>query len=155
MDQNLVQSYMTLFLSLIKDALEECENFQKNEEDISATEVVQKNIITMIDCYAVFAMAYSCGAACVTESKPMFSKFLQKLLLNQNDEVKAFKKVLPAFPDRGLVFDYMWDRDTLIWKPWMDTVEEQKIPNNASPLSLIIQTTDSVRWEGVGNKNNG
>ena len=130
MEQNLVQSFMVLFLSLIKDALEFSENFQKNADDVAASEVATKNIIMMIDCYAIFALTFSCGAACVTESKPLFSKFLQKLLNNQADGVKAFKKVNPPLPDRGLTFDYIWDRDTLSWRPWMETVEEQVLCGN-------------------------
>jgi len=148
LDQNLVQSFLLLYMSLIRDALEH-ENFVKNESNISATEIASKNIITMIDCYAIFAITFSCGAACTTESKPLFSKFLQKLLANQVDDAKAFKKVNPPLPDRGLVFDFMWDMDSLNWKGWMETVPDQQIPNTAQAHTLLIQTTDSVRYQHI------
>jgi hypothetical protein len=84
------------------------------KREVKAT--VSKNRITMIWCSAVWAVTFSCGACCTTESKPMFDKYLRKVLNNQVDGVSNFKKLMPMIPDKGAVYDFVFDAETLSWK---------------------------------------
>ena len=55
------------------------------------------------------------------------------------DDVRAFKKIHPPLPDqnRGSVFDFMWDKETLGWRPWMETVDEQTIDPKVVTVFLL------------------
>lgn len=48
-------------------------------------------------------------------------------------------RMLP--PDRGLVYDYLFDRETQRWVPWYDTIDKERlvIPPDAQVLSLLLK----------------
>lgn len=57
----------------------------------------------------------------------------------------------PSFPERGSVFDYSFDMGNVAWVPWMETVEQQVIPNSAVAEQITVQTVDNVRYRYILN----
>jgi dynein heavy chain len=107
-----------------------------------------KDIISGIDSYVVFCTIWAIGAVCETASRPNFGGQLRKQLLGQAGG-KAFKKLAPAFPERGGVFDYCFDLASTTWMPWMDTCEPQTIPGSAKVETITVQTMDNVRYRYI------
>eukprot|EP00930_Biecheleria_cincta_P034372 TRINITY_DN23765_c0_g1_i1.p1 TRINITY_DN23765_c0_g1~~TRINITY_DN23765_c0_g1_i1.p1 ORF type:complete len:4302 (-),score=866.21 TRINITY_DN23765_c0_g1_i1:110-13015(-) len=141
-EQNLVQAFLSLLITHLQQGYK-AENMARETAD-------PKAIIAMCDCYAVWSAIWGIGATCETNSRPMFGQFLRKLLTGQADNSpKPPKKLQPALPDRGSVFDYVVDVKIPVWTTWIETVEPQVIPNSAQVQSIIVQTVDNVRYRYV------
>merc|ERR1719174_2914521 len=99
----------------------------------------------------VFCTIWSVGGPLVTESRPKFSDFMRRLCKGTEEGVTAFKKLSPEIPERGSIYDHMFDINRCQWVPWVDTVEMQQIPNGAQADSIIVQTMDNIRYSYVIN----
>ncbi|KAF4707651.1 hypothetical protein FOZ63_029670, partial [Perkinsus olseni] len=141
-EQNCVQSYLKLFSTLLKPLYDA----QVYEEKGAST------VAKIIDCLTVFSVIWSLGAACTTESRKIFDVKLRSLLKHEVEDVDHFKRVEPALPDRGSVYDYFFDVQQCKWLPWADTVTaEQQFPAGASPESIIVRTLDNIRYSFIAN----
>eukprot|EP00435_Cladocopium_sp_Y103_P005499 s2701_g1.t2 len=74
---------------------------------------------------------------------PGRARFLRQ---NKVEGITAHKKLSPEFPERGSVFDWVFNAEELKWMGWMDTVEPQQIKAGSAVESIIVQTLDSVRY---------
>eukprot|EP00746_Dinoflagellata_sp_MGD_P128313 gnl/MRDRNA2_/MRDRNA2_62704_c0_seq1.p1 gnl/MRDRNA2_/MRDRNA2_62704_c0~~gnl/MRDRNA2_/MRDRNA2_62704_c0_seq1.p1 ORF type:complete len:2643 (+),score=576.00 gnl/MRDRNA2_/MRDRNA2_62704_c0_seq1:1172-7930(+) len=144
-DQNLVQSFLRMLLSHLKDAMTGF-LYKKGSGDDDAA---HKNIITLVDCTVIFCIIWTVAGVTVTSSRPKFGEFFRKLLVGQMDGHPAFKKLNPQFPERGSVFDWVFDQSKATWCGWMDTVEPQTIGAGSKVESIIVQTMDNVRYRYV------
>ncbi|KAF4662797.1 hypothetical protein FOZ61_002166 [Perkinsus olseni] len=141
-EQNCVQSYLKLFSTLLKPL----HDVQVYEEKGAST------VAKIIDCLTVFSIIWSLGAACTTESRKIFDAKLRSLLKHEVEDSEHFKRVEPALPDRGSVYDYFFDVQQCKWLPWADTVTaEQQFPAGASPESIIVRTLDNIRYSFIAN----
>ncbi|CAK9071077.1 unnamed protein product [Durusdinium trenchii] len=141
-DQNLVQSFMTLLMSHMKDFL----NLDLYKKSDGSEATAKKNIITMIDAVVVLSIIWSVGCVLQTNSRPDFSTYLRQLLQNKVEGITAYKKLSPEFPERGSVFDWIFMAEELKWIGWMETVDPQQIKPGSAVESIIVQTLDSVRY---------
>ena len=51
-----------------------------------------------------------------------------------------------AFPAKGLVYDYFFDKKVKIWQPWSILLPSYVIPLNATFQDIIVPTVDIVRY---------
>jgi len=142
-DQNLVQSFMYLLMSHLKDSLKH-DMFKKVE---GSEAISKKNTILMIDAIVIFSLIWSVGAVVTTAGRSNFSAFFKLMLQGKApNEVPVFKKVIPEFPERGSIYDYVFNLQELKWSNWNDTVEPQVIKPGTNVESLVIQTVDNIRY---------
>eukprot|EP00971_Amphidinium_carterae_P346717 6488349-Amphidinium_carterae.1 len=142
-DQNLVQSFLKLLMSHLKLPWA-LNNYKKGAEPPDP--IVKKNVTQMLDALVIFSAIWAIGSVLVTSSRPAFMPFFRTLLQGKNDAATPFKKLSPEFPERGSIFDYVWDLDRVAWVQWTETVEPQVIPAGSSVENIIVQTMDNVRY---------
>jgi len=140
-EQGMVQSFLLLLTTHLTIGFKD-ERFQQEIAD-------KKAITAMMDCYAVFSAVWGIGAVCETSSRQLFGQYFRKLLAGQVESHKPFKKITPAFPDRGSVFDYSVDLGQPGWVQWMETAEPQNISSKAEAENIVVQTVDSVRYRYI------
>ncbi|CAJ1434663.1 unnamed protein product, partial [Effrenium voratum] len=141
-DQNLVQSFMQLLMSHMKDFLS-LDVYKKVEGSEASA---KKNIVSMIDAVVVLSVIWSVGSVLQTNSRPEFGGFLRSLLQGKAEGVSQYKKLSPEFPERGSIFDWVFMAEEVKWIGWMDTVDPQVIKPGSAVESIIVQTLDSVRY---------
>lgn len=141
-DQNLVQSYLKLLISHIEQAVK-LPHFAKTAENEGAA---KKNYPIMIDALVIFSLVWAIGSVTDTDYRGGFNTFLRSLIKGQAEGITAFKKVTPDMPDRGTVFDYVFNLEKMNWNTWSETVEPQQIPAGSATESIIVQTMDNVRY---------
>ncbi len=90
-----------------------------------------------IDNYFLFALIWSLGGTCDTNSRVRFDAFLRS-------EMVTNCSALP-FPAKGQVFDYCFNADTKKWDLWLDTIPEFKLDPKLSFAEIVVPTTDSIR----------
>ena len=138
MRQNLLVSLLRFFSTTL-DCLADSSTFEKIEE---------KDRIKMIDCLFVFSLVWSVGA-CIVDRRN-FNIWMRRILNGDVPEVKnKGKKILPAIPENGNYYDYVFLPDGKIWKHWAETgfsnINEQ-ISTKLQPNEVIVPTTDTVRY---------
>merc|ERR1719428_232198 len=79
-DQNLVQSFLRILLSHLKDAMS---GFLYKKNGDADDESAHKNIIILVDCTVIFSIIWTVASVIVTNSRPNFGVFFRKLLLGQ------------------------------------------------------------------------
>eukprot|EP00929_Paragymnodinium_shiwhaense_P104537 TRINITY_DN6904_c0_g1_i1.p1 TRINITY_DN6904_c0_g1~~TRINITY_DN6904_c0_g1_i1.p1 ORF type:complete len:2672 (+),score=812.80 TRINITY_DN6904_c0_g1_i1:23-8017(+) len=147
-DQNVVQSYLFMLITHLKDAYEM--KYYQVPTDGSDQAGIKKNIITMIDAQVIFSCIWAVGGILVTDSRPKFSNFL-KLMLRGGENITPFKKLSPEFPDRGTVYDYVFAMDKVQWSNWNETAEPQTISKGSSVEGITVQTLDNIRYRYILN----
>eukprot|EP00854_Cymbomonas_tetramitiformis_P003631 gene3631-4564_t len=55
-------------------------------------------------------------------------------------------KVALNFPSRGQVYDYVFDKQSLVWASWLDTESPQKIPPTAQFNDIVVSSVDTIRY---------
>jgi len=129
MDNNLCESLTRLMDCFLEPFCE------KEGRDAPKKEVVAR-AVAQLEARFIFSLVWSVGGTGPAPSRARFDMWLRAQL-----RTNAMKN---AFPDSGLVYDYVWDEETG-WKGWMDTIDEYKVDSKLSFAELIVPTPDSVR----------
>jgi dynein heavy chain len=108
----------------------------KEGSEPPAKEEVSK-LQASIESIFVFAWVWSIGATVDASGRDRLDAFVRT-------EMAAVGAAHP-FPEKGVVYDYAWDQETMAWKTWMETVEEYKHDTKTEFAELVIPTKDSVR----------
>merc|ERR1719421_1297448 len=87
-DQNLIQSLLRVLEYMVQPL---------TDTDHNAS-LGSKALLGHIDAYVVLSCIWAIGAVTTTDSRKDFDTALQKLLNNQQPDVRAFKKLSPSFP---------------------------------------------------------
>lgn len=137
-DQNLVNSLMWLFRSLMSDY----------EDETKYAEIERKNLITGLQSKFIFALVWSIGGSLTTEARKPFDTYLKRLL--NGDFVGGDKRKRLQFPERGMLYDYcinLKESGETDWVKWLDTINNaDEIPAKSLPHQIIIKTNDTVRY---------
>lgn len=136
--QNLLMSCLKLFSTSL-ECLSDPQQFEKIEE---------KDRIKIIDCLFIFSIVWSIGA-CIIDRRN-FNIWMRRILNGDVPEVKnKGKKILPAIPENGNYFDYVFLPDIKMWKHWGESgladINEQ-ISTKLQPNEVIVPTTDTIRY---------
>eukprot|EP00698_Gefionella_okellyi_P007692 TRINITY_DN1880_c0_g3_i1.p1 TRINITY_DN1880_c0_g3~~TRINITY_DN1880_c0_g3_i1.p1 ORF type:complete len:4251 (-),score=1210.42 TRINITY_DN1880_c0_g3_i1:76-12828(-) len=115
--------------------------------------------MSYVDSQFVFALVWSVGAAIDERSRQPFDDFLHRLLQSeltisdvkpQKDAVaavqsKARKLTLPL-PDKGSLYDFMYDAGRRAWVPWANIMPNAAIEKDAAFHDIFVPTVDSTRY---------
>eukprot|EP01116_Phalansterium_solitarium_P017128 TRINITY_DN413_c0_g1_i5.p1 TRINITY_DN413_c0_g1~~TRINITY_DN413_c0_g1_i5.p1 ORF type:complete len:4163 (-),score=2181.62 TRINITY_DN413_c0_g1_i5:539-13027(-) len=85
-----------------------------------------------------FAVVWSVGASTNGEGRKIFDGWLRQQMRTNN--------VVCLFPDKGLVYDYQYDKAGKKWVGWMANQPEFVITPSMSFQEMIVPTIDTVRY---------
>ena len=98
-------------------------------------DMLQKNIEQLF----FYAFVWSIGATCDTDSRTIFDNWLRTYMqTNGND----------AFPEGGLVYDFVLNEATGNWELWLDNAGEKAnfhFNPNLTFAELVVPTKDAIR----------
>jgi dynein heavy chain, axonemal len=130
-DQNLLQSLMKLFRSLLKEF---------DDEEHAKFYADSKTRTAIIDAKFVFSLVWSFGASADTEGRKKIEHEIKKVLSGAV-AIEGFEKKKVSFPDRSSLFDYNYipkrgspAGSGYEWVLWTDYIDlNEKIPKSAIP----------------------
>ena len=111
-----------------------------------------------LDSAFLFALVWSVGGATDGDGRKKFDAFLRVLAegkkfdtdLGPGFEWKAAPFTLPLpFPGRGTVYDYTFDKKSVSWVHWLDTVTTEQIPVSADFHDIVVPSTDTIRYSAI------
>lgn len=140
MRQNLVMSCLKIFSDFLK---------MFNDQD-AFDAIEEKERIKMIDCFFVFSITWSLGAAVVSSDRRNFTIWLRRILGGDVAEIKnKGKKIQPSIPENGSYYDFIFLAEYMQWRHWTEsgiTDINADIPKSLLPQEVIVSTVDTVRY---------
>jgi len=107
------------------------------------------NTTSWLESLFVFACAWSLGSNMPQVERLKLEEFVRALLGGTNEEFpkpktqKFAKQQMP--PERGTIFDFMFNAEQGTWVSWLDMIKVEEIPANAKADTLIIATSETTR----------
>jgi dynein heavy chain len=140
-DMHLAYAHMRLYRVLLQREFPA----DKPWKDLSKTQLQQK-----LECTYFFAAVWTCAATTDSAGREKYSKFFRDLIVNNIEDpllqpvnFGQYGKVQLPFPDKGTVYEYVWDGR---WTPWMDAYPDTAtIPNGTQFHEITVPCVDSVR----------
>jgi len=139
---NLVNSLMQLYESVMDEF--------KSPETISG---MNENIVAVwIDSLFLFSLVWAVGGVVDEDGRKKFDSTLRKILVGDVPaHLKVYmkgaaRKVTQLFPEGKLVYDFQFDKTKSKWIPWLETIEETPISDEAEYSQIIVTTMDTVRY---------
>lgn len=134
LDGNLVVSLMRIFESMYKD--------EKTDQNDNA-----ENSYKRIQGLFLFALVWSVGATVTDEGRLKFNTFLREALKGKGVAMPATLNVSVDFPDSGLIYDYLFEKQTCKWILWVETLPKDfKISPKAKYDDIMVPTIDTARY---------
>jgi dynein heavy chain len=112
-----------------------------------------------LECCFIFSLVWTVGGSCDSAGRMQFDKFLRTLLSGQCPDEEwnlgptynwdpPTSKPAALLPPKGLVYDYMFDKATMQWVHWLDTMQpgEDRIPEEASFTDIVVPSSDTIRY---------
>ncbi|XP_066944541.1 dynein axonemal heavy chain 3-like [Macrobrachium rosenbergii] len=107
----------------------------------------------LLQCLVTFVVPWTIGSTITGTSRRLFDQFFRTLLQGKMEKYpkpdcfRLTRAMLP--PDTGLVYDYLYDKETQKWIPWFDTIDKERlvIPPDAKITKLLIPTAETARQE--------
>ncbi|ESN93064.1 hypothetical protein HELRODRAFT_69886 [Helobdella robusta] len=103
-----------------------------------------------------FCLVWSVGATCVTDSQPMFDRFLRTIMkvmmmMMMTSSGHIISVAAKNVGVRYTVFDYCLVKDKLYsWELWMDkTAEMPEYPKDCPYNEIIVPTVDTIRCQMI------
>nr|WAW84833.1 axonemal dynein heavy chain reconstructed 1 [Halisarca dujardinii] len=141
LDIHLVVSLMKLYTCLMDEIRE------SGEEGKPAMTSTQ--IAPWLQCLFLFSLVWTLGGTMTVESRKKFDVFFRALISGTDADHPRPKSIkfnkTTLFPERGSVFDYLFQKKGGSWSNWEDIIEKSSIPAGAKVTDLIISTTETVR----------
>jgi len=147
-----VDSFISLLDSLLVDFHPMEESLRQrlpHDAPIPPYELEQYQQIIILENLILFSLIWSLGSTIDEESRFKFSEFFLKEIKGENlvaSQDLPYKFTGPAFPDKLTCFEYVFDRKTNDWYPWVDTFETQPIADDAQYNEIIVPTLDTIRY---------
>ena len=141
-DMMLSQSFLRLYKLLLK-----AEFRAKPAADMNKNELQKR-----IEGVFFFGLVWSFGATTDADGRSKFNSFLRDLQtgvvddpINTPIDISTYGRVLMPFPDKGTVYDVMWENGK--WLPWMDSPHASKEPLNPELQfhEITVNCIDKVR----------
>uniref|UniRef100_UPI00358F5A88 dynein axonemal heavy chain 12-like n=1 Tax=Myxine glutinosa TaxID=7769 RepID=UPI00358F5A88 len=137
LNSNLVMSLTRLFDMLLKDKLQQLEEV--------------KHLRVWIMAGFAFALVWSIGASCDSESRVKFDAFLRDALMGKSSESpipESVGKWECPFDDKGLVYDYMYELKARgHWVHWKESIKNLNLGEpNIKVQDMIVPTIDTARY---------
>jgi dynein heavy chain len=86
----------------------------------------------------VFALTWSIGCTTNLEGREKFSTKFRTLI---NPKI--------AMPDKGFIYDYVWDKTKKEWIIWTETQSDYSVDNKMSYGDIVVPTFDSIRMQYI------
>ncbi|XP_069937012.1 dynein axonemal heavy chain 3-like, partial [Cherax quadricarinatus] len=142
---HLFQSFSRLLDSLLDEVREAGKPLGPKISDDKLTSLLQY--------FITFAIPWTIGSTITGTSRRLFDQFFRKLLQGKVDTsprpecFRLTKGMLP--PESGLVYDFLFERETQRWVLWCDTIDRDRlvIPPDAKVSKLLIPTAETARQE--------
>lgn len=100
-----------------------------------------RSLTVVLEAFFVFSLVWCFGGSVDQPSRQSFENFMRESLSSSGKQLS-----MPPIPDKGSVFDFCFDRQSLRWVGWMETTTIEPIPKEASFSSIIVTTIDSIRY---------
>ncbi|EFC47930.1 hypothetical protein NAEGRDRAFT_78559 [Naegleria gruberi] len=107
------------------------------EEEDKGNEAKMAKLSSLIEPYFLFAITWGIGASCDYDGRKSFDKFMRKTMKENS--------ITSVYPDEGLVYDYFFDSEDVVWKNWAVVTPELEINNNTQFRDMIVPTIDTMR----------
>ena len=139
-NNTMVASFLRLLSTFLDEFKDEAVIGMWNDQDLQMC----------IEAWILFCMIWSIGCNTDFIGRMHIHQYLGTTIGQIQDGAKKNEerpyKFLTQYPDKRLIYDYVYDRDELKWVDWMDTVENFKPPPTAQYHEIIVPTTDTVRY---------
>ncbi|KAK3263038.1 hypothetical protein CYMTET_28136, partial [Cymbomonas tetramitiformis] len=121
----------------------------------AATKISNYEEPRYLDSLFLFSMVWSVGGSTDAEGRKRFNHFFRLLIEGSRPEEDLGPgytwtpppyKVALNFPSRGQVYDYVFDKQSLVWASWLDTESPQKIPPTAQFNDIVVSSVDTIRY---------
>eukprot|EP00668_Euglena_longa_P039207 GGOE01050460.1.p1 GENE.GGOE01050460.1~~GGOE01050460.1.p1 ORF type:complete len:2722 (-),score=1086.70 GGOE01050460.1:98-8140(-) len=137
-DNTMVASFLRLVSTYI-EGLDEPTVAAINDQDLQMC----------LEAWVLFCLVWSVGCNTDFNGRTQISSFLASLISaegRKKGEEERAHKFMTTFPDKRLIYDYVFSREELKWVDWMDTVPAFKPADGAQFHEIIVPTTDTVRY---------
>ncbi|XP_016404673.1 dynein heavy chain 12, axonemal [Sinocyclocheilus rhinocerous] len=110
-----------------------------------------KNIRTWIMAAFAFALVWSVGGCCDTDSRSRFDQFLREIISGKAENYPipaAVSKWECPFEEKGLVYDYSYEfKGKGRWVHWNESIRNALLGDkNTKVQDIIVPTIDTVRY---------
>jgi len=149
-DQNIVQSILRLWKSLIKVFTED----EKYNCEDGTTTVDKKEVMKIIDSAFVFSCCWSLCVTINSQYRRPFDIYFKKVCNGEIDGLQKFnnRRILPSVMDKGTIYDYVYDAEKNEWRSWMSLVDQEsidKFPAEMLPSDIVVTTIDTIRYSYI------
>jgi len=127
-DNNLVESCTRLLDCYFADYIE--------SETRKVTDADVEDLEHSIEQLFVFALTWSIGSTANLEGREKFDSKLRSIMSSKVE-----------MPEEGLVYDYMWKKETKEWVTWTLTQPDFRVDNKVSYGEIVVPTFDSIRMQ--------
>ncbi|KAL9652089.1 hypothetical protein ABK040_015890 [Willaertia magna] len=141
-DSNLIHSCFNTIDTLLVEfdpslSRKKKKSFSFEEEENKGAENKLVKLPSLIEPFFLFSLVWSVGASCDQEGRKLFDIFLREKMKE--------KKLKSLYPNEGLVYDYFYDTEELVWKNWASVTPELEITSGMQYRDIIVPTIDTVR----------
>ena len=101
-----------------------------------------------IECIFIFCLVWSVGAAVVEKDRSRLDQFIKEICgWNTIDNGPNMDRHVPvgSLPERGTLFDYLFDVELRRWTSWKSMVPAYQAPIDGKFSSILVPTADTVR----------
>ncbi|XP_063587791.1 dynein axonemal heavy chain 3-like [Penaeus indicus] len=109
--------------------------------------ISEDKMTTLLQSLIVFTIPWTIGSTITGTSRRLFDQYFRSLVLGRYD--RFAKPECFKLTKGGLVYDYLYERETQRWVPWYDTIDKERlvIPPDAKVSTLLIPTAETARLE--------
>ena len=139
----------TLDQTLVVSLMHVMESLQDIFQTEKATELSEKDAGIRLESSFLFGLIWSIGISVDNAGRTKFDAFFRELTSgqNQNHPPPPNRKIQVPVPARGLVYDYVFDEETMKWQPWKDRIDSKpEIEPTAKFNEIIVPTVDTCRY---------
>eukprot|EP01047_Picozoa_sp_COSAG01_P001177 COSAG01_NODE_25_length_37050_cov_211.559119_13_plen_3716_part_00 len=138
----------TLDQTLVVSLMRVMESLQDAFLTKAASELTAKEAGLRLEASFLFGTIWSIGISVDAAGRDKFDTFFRELTSgkNQKHPPPPNRKIQSPIPDRGTLYDYVFNEEQLKWQPWKDRIANTAIESNASFTEIIVPTLDTVRY---------
>ena len=115
----------------------------------AAAELSEKEAGIRLESSFVFGAIWSIGISIDDAGRAKFDKFFRELYSGKNRDhpPPPNRKVQVPVPDRGLLYDYVFDSESMKWQLWKDRIDPKPtIGPDMKFNEIIVPTVDTCRY---------
>jgi dynein heavy chain len=115
----------------------------------TASELDTKQASALIETSFLFGVVWSIGCSVDTEGRAKFDEFFRELISGKHRDWSPppGMKLQYLIPDKGTIYDYVFDTENGKWQPWTDRIENKPVIDKDAKFSeIIVPTVDTCRY---------